>query len=414
MPLTDRTIKNLKSREKPYKLADGGGLYVMVNPTGSKLWRFAYRFGGKQRTLALGSYPDLSLAAAREARRVARIQLTEGIDPNQVKKAAKRALSVAHANTFEAVAEEYLNKLENEGRAARTVKKNRWLLGLCYGDIGRKPISEITAADVLGVLRVVEKSGRLETARRLRSTMGSVFRYAIATARAENDPTQALKGALTAPTVKHRAAITDSKEMGAMLRAIDSFDGQAGTSAALQLLPLLFPRPGELRGMMWTEIDLAKRVWTISAERMKMRCEHHVPLSTQAVEILRGQQQITGNQVYVFPSVRSVRRCMSENTLTAALRRMGYTKEEVTAHGFRATASSLLNESGLWSENAIERQLAHVDGNPVRRAYARSEYWDERVQMMQWWADALANMKTTKGSGKLDGAVLRPRKGVAS
>lgn len=243
------------------------------------------------------------------------------------------------------------------------------------------------------VLREVEKRGRHESARRLRSTIGSIFRYAIATVRADTDPTVALQGALIKPTVTPRAAVTDPKAFGALLRAIDAFDGQPTTHAALKLMALLFPRPGELRAAEWPEFDFKKDVWIIPASRMKMRRPHQVPLSKQTVAVLRSLQEITGSGTLLFPSLRAHDRPISDNTLNAALRRLGYSKEEASAHGFRATASSLLNESGKWHPDAIERQLAHIENNDVRRAYARAEHWKERVKMMQWWADYLDRLK---------------------
>ena len=259
--------------------------------------------------------------------------------------------------------------------------------------ISRRASREITASEILETLRRVEVRGRYESARRLRSTIGSVFRYAVATARADTDPTFALRGALTAPQTKSWAALTEPKAFGALLRAIDGFEGQVTTTAALKLLALLFPRPGELRAAHWSEFNLDEGVWTVPEARMKMRRLHRVPLPKQAVAIFKDVQQLTGHGTFVFPSIRSVLRPMSENTLNAALRRLGFTKEEMTSHGFRASASSMLNESGLWHPDAIERQLAHVEENSVRRAYARGEHWDERVRMMTWWADRLDELR---------------------
>ena len=389
MALTDVQLRNLRSRERTFKISDGEGLFLMATPKGGKLWRLAYRFAGKQKTLALGSYPVVTLQAARDARTLAKRQLAEGIDPSEAKKVEKRQQRISAENTFEAVANEYVDKLRNEGRAASTLSKVEWLLGIANAAMGRRPIADISSAEVLDVLRSVEKRGRLESARRLRSTIGSVFRYAIATARAENDPTIALRGALIAPKVTHRAAITDPKALGGVLRAIDGFDGQPTTRAALQLMALLFPRPGELRAAAWSEIDLDDAIWAIPASRTKMRRDHRIPLPSQALTILRELHELTGTGALLFPSVRSAHRTMSENTLNAALRRMGYAKDEVTAHGFRATASTLLNESGLWSPDIIERQLAHVEANEIRRAYARGDHWEDRVRMMAWWADNL-------------------------
>lgn len=373
------------------KLSDGGGLQLWVQPTGSRLWRLAYRFGGKQKLLALGSYPLISLAEAREARDTAKRLLLRGIDPAQ-----ERKLQKFHSakDTFRSIAEEYVDKLKMEGRADRTITKVKWLLDFAYPSFGDKGVREIDSATILTALRSVEARGRYESARRLRSTVGSVLRYAIATARAEADPTIALRGALISPTVTSRAAITDPKALGGLLRAIDTFDGQATTRAALKLMALLFPRPGELRASGWDEFDFESSVWTIPEGRMKMRRPHRVSLSRQAVSVLTSLKEISGGGSLLFPSVRSVSRPISDNTLNAALRRMGIGKEEATAHGFRATASTLLNECGKWHPDAIERQLAHIENNDVRRAYARAEHWEERVKMMQWWADYLDELES--------------------
>ena len=393
MSLTDIQIRNAKARSKPYKMSDGGGLHLLVTPLGSRLWRLAYRFAGKQKTLAIGAYPAVSLSKAREGRATAKNLLSEGMDPSDAKRTEKRRLRHAFKTTFQVVAEEWVEKLRSEGRAPATLTKTQWLLDFAYPIIGRRPIAAISSAEVLDVLKRVEARGRLESARRLRSTIGGVFRYGIATARAENDPTVALRGALIAPTVKHRAAITEPKALGPLLRAIDGFEGQPTTRAALQLMSILFPRPGELRAAEWSEFDLGTAVWVIPAARTKMRREHRVPLPAQAVAILAALQALTGDGTLVFPSIRSAHRPMSENTLNAALRRLGYSKDEASAHGFRATASTLLNESGLWAADVIERQLAHVDGNDVRRAYARGDHWQERVKMMAWWANQLDELK---------------------
>jgi len=395
LPLTDTECRSTKPGPSLRKLSDGGGLQLWAFPNGAKLWRVAYRFEGKQKLLAIGPYPTISLAGARRARDDAKRLLKSGEDPSAVKKQLKAVLA-AQGDTFRAVAEEFVGKLRREGRADATLAKTEWLLEFAYPKLGKLPIKEIAAPDVLKVLRDVEMRGRHESARRLRSTIGSVFRYAVATARAENDPTFALRGALTKPTVKPRAAIVNERAFGALLRAVDGFNGQPATHAALKLMALLFPRPGELRAAEWPECDFDKAVWTIPATRTKMRRPHHVPFSPQAVAILKDLQAITGYGKLVFPSVRTVLRPISENTLNAALRRLGYTQDEATAHGFRATASTLLNESGLWSPDAIERQLAHVESNDVRRAYARGEHWDERARMMVWWADQLDAWRQSK------------------
>lgn len=376
-----------------------------MNPTGSRLWRWKYRFLGKEKILAIGAYPTVGLAKARGARDDARALLADGVDPSAHKRDARREAALVAANTFAVLADEYLDKMRREGKAKSTVSKVEWLLGLARGELGNRAITEIRAPDVLVVLQRIEAKGNHETAVRLRATIGAVFRYAIATARAEADPTQALHGALVRPRVKHRAAVTEPVALGGLLRAVDDFDGQAVTKAALKLLAILFSRPGELRLAEWREFDLDKAVWTIPASRAKMRREHRIPLPKQALAILAELKAIAGASALVFPSAWGNRRPLSENTLNAALRRLGYSKDQATSHGFRATASTLLNECGLWNPDAIERQLAHVEKNAVRRAYARGEHWDERVRMMQWWADHLDTLR--KGGEVVD---FKPRR----
>lgn len=393
MPLTDTAIRAAKPSQKPYKLTDGGGLFLLVNPTGSRLWRFKYRIEGREKLLAIGAYPELSLAKARERRDDARRTLAGGGDPSALKQEARKQAEAAIRDTFRAVAEEHLAKLEREGLAEITLAKRRWLLDFALPKLGDRNVVQITAADVLAVLRAVEATGRHETARRLRSVVGAVFRYAIATARADNDPTFALRDALIAPKVAHRAAITSPAQLGKLLRAIDEYGGQPATKAALQLMAILFQRPGELRAAEWGEFDLDKAVWSIPAARMKMRRPHRVPLPRQAVTILRQLEAVTGTGDLAFPCIGRGLKPISENTMNGALRRLGFGSDVATAHGFRATASTLLNESGKWNPDAIERQLAHAENNEVRRAYARGEHWDERVAMLQWWADHLDALK---------------------
>jgi integrase len=393
MALSDTAIRAAKPADRPYKLADSGGLFLQVTPNGSRLWRLKYRFEGHEKLLALGAYPAVTLAKARDRRDEAKVLLADGVDPLRHKREAKREAEKSASSTFRIIAEELVEKLRREGRAEITLAKKAWLLDFAYGAIGDRAITDISAADVLDILRRVEARGNHETATRLRSTIGAVFRYAIATARAENDPTFALRGALTTPKVTHRAAITNEKAFGGLLRAIEGFEGQPTTKAALQLMTLLFPRPGELRQAEWSEFDLDKAIWTIPASRTKMRRPHRMPLSIQALSILRDLHALTGRGRLVFPCIRTVLRPISENTLNAALRRLGYGKDEATSHGFRATASTLLNECGLWNPDAIERQLAHVENNDVRRAYARGEHWEERARMMQWWADHIDQLR---------------------
>jgi integrase len=391
MPLKDATVRNAKPSAKPKKLSDGGGLHILIQPTGSKLWRFAYRFAGKQKTLALGVYPIVSLEEARRRREEAKKLLARSIDPSAQRKADKQA---GKDSSFRAVAEELIAKLEREGRAPATLTKKRWLLDFAYPMFGDRPVGEITARDLLALLREIERRGLYETARRLRGTCGMVFRYAIATTRAERDPSMDLRGALTAPQVNHRATIIDPKSIGALLRAIDGFDGQPTTRAALRLAAYVFVRPGELRHAEWDEFDFDAAVWSIPAAKMKMRRRHRVPLARQPLAILRELQAITGSGRWLFPSVRTFARPISENTLNAALHRLGYGSEEMCTHGFRGMASTRLNEMGRWNPDAIERQLAHQEANAVRRAYTHgADYWSERVSMMQVWADYLDGLK---------------------
>lgn len=387
--LTDLLVRNAKSRNAAYKLSDVNGLYLLVSKAGGKHWRFDYRFDGVRRTLTVGPYPLFTLAEARDARDEARKHLRAGVDPLALQKQERHAQELAAAATFTAIADEVLQRMEKERRAKATLTKTRWLLDFARPDLGPRPIAEITAPQILSVLRKVEDRGRYETAKRLRSVIGSIFRYAIATGRATSDPTYALRGALTSPPVTHRAAITEPEAVGELLRAIDSFEGQPATHAALKLAPHVFVRPGELRMAEWSELDLDKAIWSIPAAKTKMRRPLKTPLTPQSIAILRSIQRFTGNGRFVFPSLRSNDRPMSDNCLNAALRRLGYDNTEMTAHGFRAMACSLLNESGLWHADAIERQLGHCDSNEVRRAYARAEYWDERVRMMNWWSDQL-------------------------
>ena len=401
MPLTDIGVRAAKPAELLKKLSDGGGLQLWITPDGAKRWLLAYRYPGQkggqpkllQKTLSIGVYPAISLREARAAREEAKKLLADGVDPSLAKKLAKGAKASASANSFAVVAAELLAKKKREGRAPGTLEHWAWLLSLAQPTIGARPIAEITAQEVLAALRVVEARGRHETVRKMRGAIGEVFRYAVAAGRAENDPTGALKGALTTATVQHRAAIIEPKAFGGLLRALAGYAGAPETLAALELLALTFVRPGELRAAEWAEFDLDAGVWAIPAEKMKMRRPHRVPLAARAVAILRELHAITGQGRFLFPSVRSATRCMSENTINAALRRMGYSKEAMCGHGFRSAACSMLNESGLWNADAIERQLAHVDADSVRKAYARADFWDERVRIMTWWAERCEEMR---------------------
>lgn len=388
------TVANAKPKPKDYKLSDGSGLYLLVRPNGSKLWRFNYRYMDKSRTLAFGAWPEVTLADARSRRDEARRLIASGIDPSHQQKIDAARARVEENDTFKTVALEWTAKNEREGMAEITLSKIRWLLDKAYPKIGNRPVAKITAQEVLAVLRAVEATGRYESARRMRSVLSRVFRYAIATTRAERDPAGDLRGALTVPKAKHLAAITTANGAGELMRAIEGYTGHAITLFGLRLSAHLFVRPGELRQAEWSEFEFEKSVWSIPAEKMKMRRPHRVPLSTQALDLFEQLWELTGTGKYCFPSFRSPLRPMSENTVNAALRALGFSQEQMTAHGFRAMAATLLNETGRFHPDAIERQLAHMDTNGVRRAYTRGEYWDERVKMMQFWSDELDRLRS--------------------
>jgi len=386
--LTDVAVRNAKPREKPFKLADERALYLLVTPTGGKLWRFNYRFGDKHKTIALGAYPDVSLARAREKRDEARRLLADGIDPLAQRKADK----VATAETFRTVTEEFLAQRQPIW-APNHYDKVKARLEWLYPYIGDRPVSAVQASELLGPLRAIEAAGKGETAARTRLVAGQVFRYAIAAGKAQHDPTIALRGALAPVKPGHHAAVTEPKAFGALLRAIDGYAGEPVSCAALKLLPLVFVRPGELRLAEWAELDLDGATWTIPGRRMKTGTDHIVPLSTQAVAILRALHPLTGNRQLVFPSLRSRGRPISENTLNAALRRLGYAKDAMTAHGFRASARTMLDEVLGVRVELIEHQLAHAVRDPLGRAYNRTAHLAERRAMMQKWADYCDGLK---------------------
>ncbi|MDE2154850.1 MAG: tyrosine-type recombinase/integrase [Xanthomonadaceae bacterium] len=393
--LTPSAVANAKPQAKPYKLTDERGMYLLVNPDGARWWRFDYRRPDtrKRNTLSLGTFPDVSLRKARDKRDEARALLVDGIDPGSERKATKAAGEERAANSFAAIAEEWLAK-QAARMAPATLGKARWTFDdLLFPWIGNRPITEIDAPELLKLLRRIEERGAHETAHRTKQRCGQVFRYAIATARAKHDPTADLRGALAPVVSTSRAAITDPAKVGALLREIGAYQGSLVTKCALQLAPLVFVRPGELRKAEWLEFDLDAAVWRIPAGKMKMREEHIVPLPAQAVAILRELQPLTGGGQYVFPSHRGKGRMMSENTINAALRYMGFDKATMTGHGFRAMASTRLNEMG-WAPDIIERQLAHAERNKVRAAYNRAQYLDERTRMMQAWADYLDGLRT--------------------
>lgn len=393
MPLTDTAIRTTKPTEKPQKLADGGGLFLLINPKGGKWWRLKYRFEGKEKQLSLGTYPDTSLKDAREKRDAARKQLAAGIDPGEHRKATKAAKTEQAANSFEIVAREWYAKQVRNWAPSHSEKIIRRLERDLFPWLGARPIASIAAPDLLGVLRRIEARGSVETAHRALQNCGQIFRYAIATSRAKEDPTPHLKGALPPVTETHFAAITNPKDIGDLLRAIDGYQGTFVTKCALQLAPLVFVRPGELRAAEWAEFDLDTREWNIPAERMKMRVPHLVPLSSQAVAILREIHALTGAGRYVFPSARSRQRPMSNNAILAALRRMGFAKEEMSGHGFRAMARTILDEVLHVRPDYVDHQLAHAVRDPNGRAYNRTEHLVERHEMMQLWADYLDVLK---------------------
>lgn len=388
MALKDLEIRALKPRDRIYKKADERGLYIEVHPTGSKLWRFKYAYLGKDKRLALGRYPEVGLAEARDKRDEARRKLREGIDPLAERKRAKLLALYNASNTFGDVAQEYIAKMAADGRADTTTSKANWLLEQ-LSPLAGQPVADLKPMDVLAALKRIEAKGKYETARRCRSFAGRVFRYAVATGRSETDPAAFLRGALVTPRTKHHAALLDPKAVGELLRSIDAYSGHRVTRLAVQISPHLMARPGEIRQALWPEFDLETAVWRIPAERMKMRRPHAVPLSRQVLAYLAELHPLTGPDGYVFPAFHTSRRPMSENTVNQVFRRMGYAVGEITAHGLRTTASTLLNESGKWSPDAIERSLAHADKDAVRGTYNRGAYWEERVAMHQWWSDYL-------------------------
>ena len=394
MKLSNAKLLALKPRETPYRQADGLGLYIEISPSGGKLWRLKYRFGGVERRLAFGTYPDVSLAQARGRRDDARRLLAEDKDPSAQRKLDK-ARGADTSNTFEAVANEWLAKFGPQ-RAEMTRKHHAdRLRRFVFPRLGQMQVADIRAADVLAVLRAIEVGGSLDTAHRVRQLCGQVLRYAVASCRAERDVTSDLRGALPPAPVNHMASITDPKRVGPLLRAIDGYDGGLIVRCALQLAPMLFVRPGELRAAEWSEFDEAAAEWNIPAARMKMREPHLVPLSSQALAILAELRPLTGGGRYVFPSMRSNARPMSNAAVNAALRRMGYGKDEITGHGFRATARTILDEQLHVPAQYIEHQLAHAVKGPLGNTYNRTQNLPERKAMMQQWADYLDGLKAS-------------------
>ena len=387
MALSDTAIRNAKPAAKPFKLTDGEGMYLLVNKAG-RYFRFNYRFGGMRKTLALGVYPDVSLKQARERRDEARRLLAENIDPGEHRKVTKTVTASRTEDSFEAVTREWFAKNRAKWKETHAHDIIRRFERDVFPWVGPRPIKEITAPELLAFLRRIEERGTIETAHRAKQNCGQVFRYAIATGRVDRDPSADLKGALAPVVATHRASITDPGEIGALLRAIDSYQGTFVARCALQLAPMLFVRPGELRQAEWSEFDMEADEWRIAGAKMKMKATHIVPLARQAVAVLRELYPLTGSGRYVFPSVRTADRPMSENTVLSALRRMGYTTGEMCGHGFRSMASTRLNEMG-YNRDWIERQLAHSERDGVRAAYNYAEHLPERRKMMQAWADYL-------------------------
>lgn len=404
MPLTDTAIRKAKPADKPRKLFDGGGLYLEVAPSGGKWWRLKYRHAGKEKRISLGTYPDVPLKDARDRRDAARRLLADGQDPSTIRRDERTAKNAAAAETFEIVAREWFAKFSPKWAPGHADKIIRRLERDIFPWLGTRPVSEVTAPELLAVLRRIESRGAVETAHRAMQNCGQVFRYAVATGRAVSDPTGSLRGALATAKDRHHASITEPAAIGELLRAIDGYGGSFVTQCALKLAPLVFVRPGELRQAEWDEFDLDAAEWRIPAHKMKSRALHVVPLSVQAVAILRELQPLTGNGFaakpdaprYAFPGERVRTRCMSENTVNAALRRLGYSKDQMTGHGFRSMASTRLNEMG-WPRDAIERQLAHAERDAVRAAYNYAEHLPERRRMMQAWADYLDSLREGRG-----------------
>lgn len=394
MPLTDTYIKNLKSSGKPTgeKYQDGGGMYLLVKPVG-KYWRMDYRYAGKRRTLALGVYPAVSLLKARKRREEAREELADGIDPGQSKRMKKEAMVSATAQTFEVIARQWLVKTAANRASSTQGKIIAWLERNVFPAIGKIPISAVGPRDVLAAVNKIEARGAIDSAHRVKQICGQIFRFAVASGAAERDVTVDLRGALATVPRKNYAAIIDPKQAGQLLRSIDAYSGHPYAAAALKLAPLVFVRPGELRSAEWKEIDLASAEWRIPGIKMKMGLEHIVPLSIQAVEILYAMHPLTGHGKFVFPSIRAGERCMSENTVNAALRSLGYSKEVMSGHGFRAMARTILDEVLGERIDLIEHQLAHMVKDPLGRAYNRTSHLPARREMMQRWANYLDSVR---------------------
>jgi len=392
MPLSQVKCKNAKPKPRTYRLFDEKGLYLEVTPKGQKWWRFKYRFNGKEKRISLGVFPEIGLKEARDSRDDARQQLRNNVDPSAIRKARKLSNARANDNSFEILAREWHAKQSSVWSKSYADDVLQRLERNAFPIIGQTPIHEISTAEILDMLRRMEKRGIRETTYRIRAISSQIFRYAIVTGRAEHDPAADLIGSLTPRKRNHFATITDPNKIGQLLRAINEYEGAIATKVALRLAPYVFVRPGELRRAEWSEIDFDDSLWRIPADKMKKGIAHVVPLATQAISLLKVIHEFTGNGRYIFPSIRTPLRPMSENTINAALRRLGYEKDEMTGHGFRSMASTRLNEMG-WSSDMIERQLAHTEKNVARGAYNFAEYLSERRRMMQTWANFLDNLE---------------------
>lgn len=389
--LKDTAIRAAKPTDKAWKLTDERGLHLLVQPSGAKLWRMNYRFNGKQKTLSFGTYPDTGLKLARERRDEARKQLAEGVDPGAVRRQEKQEKRTAQGNTFETVARDWMKKKGVQWSDTYASKTKSALERHAFPSIGSKPVKDITAPEILAMLRAIEGRGTVDMAHRIQQHCGAIFRFAVSDNKAASDPTPSLKGALTTVKQEHYAALTDPKDFAQLLRDIDGYRGEAVTKAAMQFMALVFQRTQEVRFAEWSQFDMPAALWRVPSEIMKMREEHLVPLSKQAIAVLEGLRPLTGNDRLVFPSTTNRDRPISENTVTYALARMGY-KGRMTGHGFRSVASTILNEQG-YRHDVIERQLAHCERNQVRAAYNRAEYLSERTVMMQAWGDYVDKLK---------------------
>lgn len=394
MALKHAEIQGFRAKDTLYKKADEKGLFLWIFPNGSKRWNFKYRFSGKEKSMALGVYPEVSLADARRKRDDARRMLADGHDPMHARKMKKISNSINAGNSFATVGEEFITvKLVNSQKAPATIEKARWYFGHLLPALGSRPIADIEPAELLAVLKAIEKKGKRETAVRTRALASRIFRYGVATTRCKADPAALLTGALSSPIVVSYAAILEPKRLGEFLRAVDGFGGGPIVKLAMQILPHVMLRPGELRFARWDELDLENAIWRIPAERTKQRRPHALPISKQVLALLCELRPHSIDDGFLFPGERTHLKPISENAMNAAFRRMGFGKGEVTAHGFRSTASTMLNESGKWQPDAIERALAHGDSDAIRGKYNRGSYWDERVPMMQWWSDYLDKVK---------------------